>query len=332
MTGSPSPASESDLSGGESGGIPALAARVGGPTPPWRPRLSDRTIAVLMLVPAIALLLVTTVYPIANAIILSFHQYNPSLPLAKPVFNNGENYVRLLSDPAFLNTIRITVIFVVVAVILELLLGLGLGLLITAQRRGIGIVRVAMLLPFMMAPVAAGVLWRTLFNVQWGPLNDILRTLGLPEQQFLASPDQALASVIMVEVWQQVPPVAFIVAAGILSISPDLFKASAVDGASFWQTFRHVTLPMLRPIIAIILLLRVMDAFKVYDIIQTLTEGGPATQTENVSYLIWKTGMRFFQTGYASAMSVVFLVIVFLISLVFIRALDRAQSATGAER
>ncbi len=284
-----------------------------------------------MLVPAIALLLATTVYPIVNAIILSFHQYNPSLPLARPVFNGGENYIRLLSDPAFLNTVRITIVFVVVAVTLELLIGLGLGVLITAQRRGIGIVRVAMLLPFMMAPVAAGVLWRTLFNVQWGPLNDILQTVGLPEQQFLASPDQALASVIMVEIWQQVPPVAFIVAAGILSISPDLFKASAVDGASFWQTFRHVTLPMLRPIIAIILLLRVMDAFKVYDVIQTLTEGGPATQTENVSYLIWKTGMRFFQTGYASAMSVVFLVVVFLVSLVFIRALDSARTATGVE-
>lgn len=284
-----------------------------------------------MLVPAAALLVFTTVFPILNSLRLSFHAYNLSIPNAVPVPIGLDNYARLLSDPSFLASMRITTTFVVVAVAFELVLGIAVGAVVAQQARFVGVFRVVLILPFVLAPVAAGVLWRTMLNVSWGPVNWLISLVGLPRQEFVGSADQALRSLIAVEIWQQMPPVAFIVAAGIVALPSDLFRAAAIDGASAWQTFRHVTLPLLRPVIVVVLLLRVMDAFKVYDIIFTLTQGGPAGQTEAISYLIFKTGLRFFDVGYASAMSWVLLLIVFAISVVFVRVLDRTRRQLGRE-
>jgi multiple sugar transport system permease protein len=286
---------------------------------------ADARTSLLLLAPAVVVLLVTNLYPTLNALWLSFFAYDASIPNATPVFVGLDNYHQLLTTSTFLNTARITVTFVLVAVVLELVIGITFGLLIARRRWFVGGVRVALLLPFMLAPVAAGVLWRTLFNVSWGPIDWLLGQIGIPPQEFLASPSQALAAVIAVEVWQQVPPVAFVVAAGISSLPPEIYRAAAVDGASARQTFWRVTLPLLRPVILVILLLRTMDAFKVYDIVATLTQGGPASETKVVSYLIWETGLRYLDLGAASAMSWAFLIVVFAISLLLIRALDRAR-------
>ncbi len=292
-------------------------------------RLTDTHASVLLLAPAIVLLLATNLYPTMNALWWSFYAYDASIPNATPVFVGLANYQQLLTETAFRNTARITLTFVLVAVTVELVLGIGLGLLIARSRWFVGPVRVALLLPFMLAPVAAGVLWRTLFNVSWGPLDWMLAQLGVPPQEFLASPAQALGAVIAVEVWQQVPPVAFVVAAGISSLPPELYRAASIDGASALQSFWRITLPLLRPVIFVILLLRTMDAFKVYDIVAMLTQGGPANQTKVASYLIWESGLRYLDLGYASAMSWAFLVVVFAVSLVLIRALDQARRARG---
>jgi multiple sugar transport system permease protein len=156
-------------------------------------------------------------------------------------------------------------------------------------------------------------------------INAVAGLVGIPPQEWLGSPSQALPAVITVEIWQNLPVVAFILAAGIQSLPVDLYKAAHVDGASQWQIFTRITLPLLRPVILVLLLLRIMDAFKVFDIVFTMTYGGPGQTTELLSMLIYKTGLRFFQIGQASAMSWVFLVGIFLISLVFIRKLQRAE-------
>jgi multiple sugar transport system permease protein len=290
----------------------------------------DRGISVLMIAPTVLVLLAINVYPILYTMYLSLFQYDMSIPNAAPVFTALENYRKLLSDADFLTSARLTLAFVTSAVGIELIVGVVMGLMISGRNPLIRAGRVALLFPFIMAPVAAGVLWRTLFNVNWGPLDWFIRHLGLPPQQFLASPSQALMAVTAVEIWQQLPPVAFVVAAGYSSLPRDVYLAAAVDGASVWQTFWRITLPLLRPVIFVILLLRTMDAFKVYDIIATLTQGGPASQTKLVSYLIWESGVRFLDIGRASAMSCLFLIAVFLISLLFIRALRWARMQTGA--
>lgn len=308
-------------------GTPAQAARPRRGID-WTAPGRDRDLSWLMLAPAILVLVFTNLLPVWEALQTSFYIYDLSIPNATPVFVGLENYLRLLSDSAFLESFRTTLIFVTVAVTIELILGIVLGLMITGQSPWVGLLRVSLLLSFIMAPVAAGVLWRTLYNVSWGPLNYFIELAGFPRQEFLASTVQALGAVIAVEVWQQVPPVAFVVAAGISGVPSEIYRAAAADGANAWKTFWWITLPLLRPVIFVVLILRTMDAFKVFDIVATLTQGGPASATKLVSYHIWERGLRFLDIGYASAMSWLFLLVVFAISLVFIRALDRARAGT----
>jgi multiple sugar transport system permease protein len=285
----------------------------------------ERLVSVLFLAPAVLFLLFTSVYPLFYSLWLSFHSWNMTIPFSHPVGVGAENYRNLLHDSDFRNSVKLTIIFVVIAVGVEFLLGMGLALLATSRVRAMAVVRTVLLFPLMMAPVVAGVLWRSLFHSSYGVINYVLGLVGIPDQVWLGSATMALPAVITVEVWQNLPVVAFVLAAGIQSLPVDLYKAALVDGASRWQIFRNITLPLLRPVIIVLLLLRIMDAFKVFDIIFTLTYGGPGQSTELLSLLIYKTGLKFFQVGYASAMSWVFLIVIFLISLIFIRKLQRDE-------
>jgi multiple sugar transport system permease protein len=285
----------------------------------------DRWVSALFMAPALLFMLITSVYPLLYSLTLSFYSWNMTLPNSRPVWVGLDNYANLFANPDFRNSVRVTLIFVAISVAFEFALGMGLALLATSRIRAMGLVRTVLLFPLMMTPVVAGILWRTLFHSTYGVVNYLLLVVGLPAQAWIGSPDQALPAVIMVEIWQQLPVVTFVLAAGIQSLPADLYKAAMVDGASWWQTFRMITLPLLRPVILVVLLLRVMDAFKIFDIVYTLTQGGPGQATEVVSMLIYKTGLRFFQVGQASAMSWVFLVFIFIISLFFIRAMQRAD-------
>ena len=280
----------------------------------------------LFLAPSILFLLITSVYPLLNSLRLSFYTWNMTIPFSKPVWFGLGNYTRLLNDPTFWNAVRITFVYVIFAVVIELVLGMLLALLATSSVHAMGPIRTILLFPLMMTPVVAGVLWRNLFNSQYGVINHLIGLLGIPPQTWLGSPTQALPSVIMVEIWMQLPVVAFVLAAGIASLPTDMYKAAAVDGASAWQTFRMITLPLLKPVILVVLLLRIMDAFKVFDIIFMLTYGGPGQRTEVLSLLIYKTGLKFLQIGQASAMSWLFLAFIFIISFFFIRELQRGEA------
>ncbi|MCE7987874.1 MAG: sugar ABC transporter permease [Caldilinea sp. CFX5] len=286
---------------------------------------SERRLSLLFLAPAVLFLLFTSVYPLLYSLRLSFYSWNMSVPNSQPVFIGLDNYTRLFSDPNFLSSVRITLIFVAASVTLEFLLGMALALLATANLKIVGLIRTVLLIPLMMTPVVVGVLWRTLFHTSYGAINFFLNLVGIPSQPFVGDPRQALASVIAVEIWQQLPVVVFILAAGIQSLPIDLYKAARVDGASSWQIFREITLPLLRPVILVVLLLRIMDAFRVFDIIWTLTFGGPGRTTELLSMMIYKSGLQFFQIGQASAMSWLFLLVIFCISIFFIRELQQKR-------
>lgn len=283
----------------------------------------ERWMSLLFMAPAVLFLLLTSVYPLLYSLRLSFYSWNMTVPNSQPVFVGLRNYTQLFSDANFLASVRITLVFVITAVALEFLLGMALALLATSSLRAMGLIRTVLLIPLMMTPVVAGVLWRTLYHSDYGAINFFIGLLGIPPQTYVGDPKQALASVIAVEIWQQLPVVVFILAAGIQSLPVDLYKAARVDGASAWQIFREITLPLLRPVILVVLLLRIMDAFRVFDIIWTLTFGGPGRTTELLSMLIYKTGLQFFQIGQASAMSWLFLLTIFFISIFFIRELQR---------
>lgn len=304
------------LAGQPQGRVPVLVQK----------HTSERVISVLFLAPAVLFLLITWVYPLLNSLWLSFHSWNMMIPFSQPVWVGVQNYARLIYDPAFINSIKITLIYVAAAVAIEFVLGMGLALLATSGVHAMGPIRTVLLFPLMMTPVVAGILWRSLFHSTYGVINHVIGLLGIPPQTWLGDPSQALAAVIMVEIWQQLPVVTFVLAAGIQSLPVDLYKAAAVDGASRWQMFRMITLPLLRPVIIVVLMLRIMDAFKVFDIVFMLTYGGPGQTTEVLSLLIYKTGLKFFQIGQASAMSWIFLLFIFVISFFFIRELQRGET------
>lgn len=283
----------------------------------------ERRPATLFLLPAVVVIALTTLYPLAYSLFLSGHSWNMSIPTSHPVPNFPANYTALLSDQQFLASLRTTFVFVGASVTVELVLGMALALLITSSLRYLGLVRTILLVPVMIAPVVVGILWRTLYHTDYGPINDVLTMIGLPAREWLGDPANALSSVILVEVWQQTPVVTLILAAGLASISVELGEAAKVDGANSRQVFRHITLPLLRRVILVVLLLRIMDLFKTFDIVYTLTQGGPGGASDVLSMIIYRLGLRAMQLGSSSAMSWVFLIMVVLVSLAFVRQVMR---------
>ncbi|HZN08108.1 MAG TPA: sugar ABC transporter permease [Pyrinomonadaceae bacterium] len=268
----------------------------------------------LLLAPAVAVLLALSIYPLI---------YSISVSLQTAAGWGLGNFTRLLSDNFFLTAMAHTFVFAIAALTCEFLLGLGLALLLNSQIRGRGLFRASLLVPMMLPPVVAGVVWRLLLNPNFGAVNGTLKQIGIDTESltWTASPRLAMLSVIAVDVWQWTPFVFLVLLAGLQAIPQEPYEAALIDGSSRWQTFRHVTLPLLKPAILIVLLLRTMDLLRVFDQIFILTEGGPGFATETISLYIYRTAFRFFDFGYAAAMSFVLLIVTNVISVFYIRVL-----------
>lgn len=277
--------------------------------------LSDRSLAYLLLAPTIAVLFALTIYPLIYSIKISLQGESGNWTL--------QNFTRLISDHFFLSALAHTVVYAAIALTFEFLIGLGLALLLSTQMRGRSIVRSLLLLPMMLPAVVVGVVWRLILNSNFGALNGTLKGIGINTDAltWTGSPKLAMASVVVADVWQWTPFMFLILLAGLQAIPQEPYEAALIDGASAWQTFRHVTLPLLKPAILIALLLRTMDLLRVFDQIFILTEGGPGFATETVSLYIYRTAFRFSNFGYAAAMSFVLLLITNVISVGYIRFL-----------
>ncbi|MCL5987152.1 MAG: sugar ABC transporter permease [Actinobacteria bacterium] len=286
----------------------------------------ERMILWLFISPALAFIIFANVYPIFYALYMSFFKYNMLVPGSKPTFIGLQNYIIAVFDPKVIDSFTRTLFYVGGCLIIEFIIGMGLALLITSNVRGMASIRGIFLVPLMMTPVVAGTLWRTLYNSLYGPINWFLSLFGAPVIEFLGDAKTALPSIMGVEIWQQTPVVIFILAAGIQSLPVEIYKAAAVDGASKWQIFTRITLPLLKPVFFVTLLLRVMDLFKVFDTVYVMTYGGPGKATELISMFIYKAGLKYFDIGKAAAMSWMFLVIIFVISLPFLRRIQRTEA------
>lgn len=276
-----------------------------------------------LIAPALAVLLSLSIYPLIYSITISLQRETA----AGVVWSFG-NFARLASDGFFLTAMAHTFVYSATALTAEFLLGLGLALLLNQQIRGRGLFRAALLVPMMLPAVVAGVVWRLLLNPNFGAINGTLKQAGIDTESltWTASPRLALLSVIAVDVWQWTPFVFLVLLAGLQAIPQEPYEAALIDGSSRWQTFRHVTLPLLKPAILIVLLLRTMDLLRVFDQIFILTEGGPGFATETISLYIYRTAFRFFDFGYAAAMSFVLLALTNLISTVYIRLLQAREA------
>ncbi len=215
------------------------------------------------------------------------------------------NYTRLFHDRSFGVAAAQTLLYAAVALTLEFFLGLGLALLVDSLARGRALIRVGLLAPMLLPPVVAAVIWRLIYNPEFGVLNGTLRRLGFHTANltWTSGRTSAMFSVILVDVWEWTPFLFLLLTAGLQAIPAEPLEAARVDGASYWQTLRDVILPLLKPVILLAVLLRSMDLLRIFDQIFLLTQGGPGSATETVSLYIYRTAFRFSNFGYAAAMS-----------------------------
>jgi multiple sugar transport system permease protein len=235
------------------------------------------------------------------------------------------NFVRLFADRLFAVSAAQTMVLTLVALTVEFALGLALAVLIDSLARGRIFFRAGILVPMLLPPVVAAVVWRLIYNPQFGVLNGTLRRLGFNTASLIWSNSEstALHSVILVDVWEWTPFLFLLLSAGLQAIPPEHLEAARIDGARPWQIFRDVTLPLLKPTILLALLLRAMDLVRIFDQIFILTQGGPGTATETVSLYIYRTAFRFSNFGYAAAMSFVLLAATMLFSRGLIKLVRR---------
>ncbi|MDK2897123.1 MAG: multiple sugar transport system permease protein [Candidatus Atribacteria bacterium] len=275
--------------------------------------------------PAVIMLLLIVIFPLAFSLGVSFCEWN-LIRGGSWKFVGLRNYSYFLfHDPYFRTSLKVTLTFVLVAVGLELILGLGVALLLNRPLKRIGLYRTILVIPSTMTPVVVGIIWRLLYNPELGTLNYFLDLLGLPPLNWLGDPNLALPSVIMADIWEWTPFMALILLAGLQALPKDPFEAATIDGASTFQLFRYITLPLLQPTIIVATLLRVMDAFKTFDLVFVLTKGGPGMSTETLSYYTYRYGFKFFHIGYASALSYLLLVIIIIIVQIFVRYLRTGE-------
>ena len=280
---------------------------------------SNRFTPAVLLAPAVFGLIVLTIYPLVQGLRLSFIDYDLLSTTATGEWNWFANYTELFKDKEFWHAFRITMQYTVMAVTLELLHGFGLALLLSQRVPGLVVARTVIISAMVMTPVIVGTAWRLMYNPSWGLINYLLSLLGIPEQAYLAQTKTVIPALVMVDVWEWSPFMMLILLAAIQSLPVEIYEAAVVDGANPFQVFRRITLPLLKPAIAVALLIRTMDCMRQFDLIFAMTGGGPGTASQNLNLFSYYTGLEFYHMSSASAVAVLTLVLITIISMIIVR-------------
>ena len=273
---------------------------------------------ILMLMPATILLVGLTLFPFIVSLILSFTDYSLLRP-GQTKFIFLDNYIELMKTDEFWIALRVTVVFTVLAVFIQVVLGVVFATLLHNENTNVSLLRTLYLLPLAITPIAATFTFRLMFNPSLGVLNYFMKLLGLEPQAWLASPNTAMFSLIIVDTWQWTPFILLICLGGLASLPSEPFEAAKVDGASSWQIFTKITVPMLYPFIGLALLFRSIDAFKTFDIIYVLTSGGPGILTRTLNLYAFKHEIEYLSMGYAGSIAIVMLIITIVVAQIFLR-------------
>lgn len=289
-----------------------------GPRAPF----SDRNFKYLVIAPAILILLLVGIFPLVYSLVVSFQSID--MFDQNPAFSNGRYYAQLFEDSRLWWALGHTVLITAIALPIELILGLAMAMLFVDRMPGRQLFVSFLVLPTMIAPVVAGATWRLLFDNRYGPINQILGWVTGEPQAILwtIKPEYVYPAILIAEVWQWTPFMFLILLAGLSNVDQSLVEAAEIDGASRWRTFWKIVLPAIWPVMAIALLIRGLDLFRIFDVIWALTQGGPGTMTETISIYTYVQGFRQFETSYTAAIA--FLVIV-LLTVVVVAALKRME-------
>jgi multiple sugar transport system permease protein len=269
--------------------------------------------------PTVAILLALTLVPIVLILVMSVHDIHWEEGKAVWKQVGFANYGELRTNPFYTAALKNTYVFVVAAVVIEMLLGFGLALLVSRLTRGRTIYLAIFLLPILIPAIVIGAIWKLMYNYDFGLFNELISLIGLSRQDWLGDSNLALASVVLVDVWHWTSFCFLLLLAGLESLPQDVSEAAKLDGASFLQEFRHITLPLMWPVILVALVTRTLLAFKVFDEVFLLTQGGPGTATEVLSFTVFRVFFDEDREGFGSAMSIS--IIIMVIALLLIGAL-----------
>jgi multiple sugar transport system permease protein len=282
--------------------------------------------ALLLIAPAALLLLLFQVLPIVIGANASFRDWALNNP--KKTWLGFAHYVSVLTDPAFLQVVLPnTFLFMIVSVAGALTIGLAIALLLNRGFGGQKLVQTMLLLPLMVAPVIAAIMLRWMFNDQFGIVNVVLEAIGIEGQPWMAQRWSAFGVILLTDIWLWTPWFTLLLLAGLQSLPKEPFEAAAIDGTTVWRVFRYLTLPMLRPVIVVCVVIRAIDAFRTFDIVWTLTGGGPARSTELFSLYAYVLAFLNLDFGKGSAAAIIGAVIILVVGLALYRLLDRVVRA-----
>jgi len=277
-----------------------------------------------LLIPMVVVLFAIMIFPLAYSFIISLQDFELTR-IGQQTFIGADNYIKLFHNKSYWTAMRNTIVFVLLAVSLEVVLGFCLALMLHNKATFLrGFFRSTLLTPMFITPIAVGLMFRFMLNSQLGVIPIALKSIGIEVDWF--SPQLALISIAIIDVWQWTPFMLLLLLAGLESLPEEPFEAAIVDGARGWKMIRYVTLPLMRPIILAALVIRMLDAFKVYEYVYAITRGGPGESTETIQYYIYRTGFIYFRAGEAAAMSYTLIVVItILVAILFYVLRGEAQ-------
>ncbi len=273
------------------------------------------------ILPAGALVAAVILFPWIFTLYMSVHDWHVGGGIS---FNGLGNYARMLTDERFGLAVLRTLYFTGLSVLLPVVLGVAAAVTFAREFPGRGLARTLFILPMMATPVAIALVWTMMFHPQLGVLNYLLTSMGLPPSEWVYASGTVIPTLVLVETWQWTPLVMLIVLGGLASLPQDPYEAADLDGASAWQAFRHITLPLVWPFILSAAVIRGIDALKAFDLIFVISNGGPGTSSETLNILLYLQAFSFYDMGYASAVVVVFFALVLLVTLLMLWTRRRA--------
>ncbi len=286
---------------------------------PIRHSLTDPRLPRLLTLPSMLVIFGVLIIPILYSLFLSFH--NLVLSTGEYEFVGFKHYISMFSDPAFYNSVGLTLLFTVLTVSAEIVFGVAIALVLNQEFHGRGFVRGLMILPWALPTVVNAIMWQWIFNANYGVFNALLTQLGIIDQYqvWLGKPVSAFVCVLVANIWKETPYVVLLTIAALANISKDLYEAASIDGSNPWQSFWKITLPLIKPVVLILLITKTIWALQTFDLVYIMTKGGPMAITEFITYFIQKTSFKFLKFGYGSAMSYVLSMICFALTYAYIK-------------